>query len=64
LISYIGASDSPSAFDKAAAFAEGYAQALIDSGQISISTDRDLLIIATLDAWRRLFIDSKAPTTL
>jgi len=52
LISYIEFSDSPSAFNKAAAYAEGYAHALVDSGQINISPDRDLLIIATVDAWR------------
>lgn len=52
LISYIEFSDSPSVFDKAAAYVEGYAHALVDSGQIDISTDRDLLIIATVDAWR------------
>lgn len=48
LIGYIESSE----FDKAAAYAEGYAHALADSGQIDISTNRDLLIIATVDAWR------------
>ncbi|WP_256588632.1 MULTISPECIES: hypothetical protein [unclassified Pseudomonas] len=52
LISHIKSSTCTSEFDKAAAYAEGYAQALADSGQINISTDRDLLIIATVDAWR------------
>lgn len=52
LISYIESSACTSAFEKAAAYAEGYAHALIDSGQIEISTGRDLLIIATLDARR------------
>jgi len=52
LISYIESSTCTSEFDKAAAYAEGYAHALADSGQIDISTDRDLLIIATMDAWR------------
>ncbi|MEX5695027.1 hypothetical protein ABFV48_26835, partial [Pseudomonas syringae] len=42
LISYIVSSDSLSDFDKAAAFAEGYARALVDSEQIEISTEQDL----------------------
>ena len=57
LISYIESSACTSAFDNAAAYAEGYAQALVDSEQIEISTGRDLLIIATVDAWRRNRID-------
>lgn len=52
LIYYIESSACTSEFNKAAAYAEGYAHALADSGQIDISTDRDLLIIATIDAWR------------
>jgi hypothetical protein len=52
LISYIESSSCTAEFNKAAAYAEGYAQALVDSDQINISTDRDLLIIATVDAWR------------
>lgn len=52
LISYIESSACTSEFNQAAAYAEGYAHALADSGQIDISTDRDLLIIATVDAWR------------
>ncbi|MFJ2426739.1 hypothetical protein [Pseudomonas sp. NPDC087804] len=52
LIGYIETSACTSEFNKAAAYAEGYAHALADSGQINISKDRDLLIIATLDAWR------------
>lgn len=52
LISYIESSACTSEFNKAAAYAEGYAHGLADSGQIDISTDRDLLIIATVDAWR------------
>ncbi|MBI6909751.1 hypothetical protein JET67_15435 [Pseudomonas palleroniana] len=52
LIGYIESSACTSEFNKAAADAEGYAHALVDSGQIDISTDRDLLIIATVDAWR------------
>jgi hypothetical protein len=52
LITYIESSACTSAFDKAAAYAEGYAQALVDSDQIGISIERDLLIIATVDAWR------------
>jgi hypothetical protein len=54
LIDYIESSSTLSAFDNAAARAEGYAQALVDSEQIdTLSTDRDLLIIVTVDAWRR-----------
>lgn len=52
LINHIESSASLSAFDKAAAYAEGYAHALVDTGQISVSTKRDLLIITTVDAWR------------
>lgn len=52
LISHIESSACASEFNKAAAYAEGYANALADSGQIDISTDRDLLIIATMDTWR------------
>ncbi|WP_242461409.1 hypothetical protein [Pseudomonas sivasensis] len=52
LIGYIESATCTSEFNKAAAYAEGYAHACADSGQIDISTDRDLLIIATLDAWR------------
>ncbi|MGP5355882.1 hypothetical protein [Pseudomonas helleri] len=52
LISHIKSSTSTSEFDKAAAYAEGYAQALVDSDQIEISIARDLLIIETVDAWR------------
>lgn len=51
-ISHIESSACLFTFDKAAAYAEGYAHALVDSGQIEISTERDLLIIATVDAWR------------
>ncbi|WP_053269064.1 hypothetical protein [Pseudomonas chlororaphis] len=58
LVSYIESSDSPSDFDKAAAFAERYAQALVDGEQIEISTERDLLIISIVDEWRRHFIRS------
>lgn len=52
LISYIESSDSPSAFDKAASYVEGYVHALVDSDQIHVSIERDLLIIETVDAWR------------
>lgn len=52
LIGYIETSACTSEFNKAAAYAEGYAHALADSRQIDISTNRDLLIIATVDAWR------------
>lgn len=64
LINYIGSSDSLPEFDKASAPAEGYAQALVDSEQIDTkSTERDLLIIATIDAWRRHHIHSNTPTS-
>ncbi|PTT03286.1 hypothetical protein [Pseudomonas sp. HMWF006] len=52
LISYIESSTCTAEFNKSAAYAEGYAQALVDSDQIGISIERDLLIIATVDAWR------------
>ena len=52
LISVIKSSETLSAFDKAAAYVEGYAHALVDSHQIEISIERDLLIIETVDAWR------------
>ncbi|KTC40053.1 hypothetical protein AO260_30095 [Pseudomonas sp. ABAC21] len=52
LISYIESSTCTAEFNKAAAYAEGYAQALVDSGQIEISIARDLLVIETVDAWR------------
>ncbi|WP_093543801.1 hypothetical protein [Pseudomonas sp. OV546] len=52
LISYIESSTCASEFNRAAAYAEGYAHALADSGQIEISIARDLLIIETVDAWR------------
>lgn len=65
LINYIGSSGSLSEFDKAAARAEGYAQALVDGEQIDTkSTERDLLIIATVDEWRRHLIRSNLPTSL
>ncbi|WP_458376632.1 hypothetical protein [Pseudomonas pergaminensis] len=53
LIGYIESSACTSEFNTAAAYAEGYAQALVDSDQIEISIARDLLIIETVDAWRR-----------
>lgn len=56
LIDYIGSS---------ASLAEGYAQALVDGEQIdTTSTERDVLIIATVDEWRRRFINSNLPTSL
>lgn len=64
LINYIESSASLAEFDKAAARAEGYAQALVDGEQIdTTSTERDLLIIATVDEWRR-FIHSNLPASL
>ncbi|WP_230853202.1 hypothetical protein [Pseudomonas fluorescens] len=65
LIGYIESSASLAEFDKAAARAEGYAQALVDSEQINTkSVERDLLIIATIDAWRLHRIRSNIPTSL
>lgn len=58
LISVIKSSETLSAFDKAAAYVEGYAHALVDSDQIDISIERDVLIIETIDAWRCARIDS------
>ena len=52
LISFIKSSETLSEFDKAAAYVEGYAHALIDSDQIDDSIKRDVLIIETVDAWR------------
>jgi hypothetical protein len=65
LINRIESSSSLPEFDKAAAWAEGYAQALVDSEQIDTkSTERDLLIIATVDAWRLHLFHSNIPTRL
>ncbi|MFJ4140086.1 hypothetical protein [Pseudomonas fragi] len=64
LISVIKSSETLSAFDKAAAYVEGYAHALVDSDQVDISIDRDLLIIETVDAWRCARNDSNSPTSL
>lgn len=64
LIGYIESSASLAEFDKAAARAEGYVQALVDSEQIDTkSTERDLLIIATVDEWRRHHIHSDTTTS-
>lgn len=64
LISVIRSSETLSAFDKAAAYLEGYAHALIDSDQIDISIERDVLIIETVDAWRCARNDSNTSTCL
>lgn len=64
LISVIKSSETLSAFDKAAAYREGYAHALVDSDQIDISIERDVLIIETVDAWRCARIDSSTSTNL
>jgi hypothetical protein len=65
LIGYIESSASLAEFDKAAARAEGYLQALVDSEQIDTkSTDRDLLLIATIDAWRWHHIHSNTPISV
>ncbi|WP_224792083.1 hypothetical protein [Pseudomonas fluorescens] len=65
LINYIRSSDSLPEFDKASARAEGYVQALVDSEQIDTkSTERDLLIIATIDEWRRHHIHMNTKTCL
>ncbi|PSL91696.1 hypothetical protein C7U57_24340 [Pseudomonas sp. R9.37] len=60
LISVIKSSETLSAFDKAAAYIEGYAHALVDSDQIDISIERDVLIIETVDAWRCARVESNA----
>jgi len=62
LVSYIATSDSPDC-DRAAAFAEGYAQALVDGEQIEISIKRDLLIISIVDEWRRHFLRTNGSST-
>ena len=59
LISVIKSSETLSAFDKAAAYIEGYAHALID-----ISIERDVLIIEIIDAWRCARVGSSTPTYL
>ena len=64
LISFIKSSETLSAFDKAAAYVEGYAHALVDSDQIDISIERDVLIIEIIDAWRCARVGSSTPTYL
>jgi hypothetical protein len=64
LISVIKSSETLSAFDKAAAYIEGYAHALIDSDQIDISIERDVLIIEIVDAWRCARVGSSTSTYL
>lgn len=64
LINNIASSTCTSEFDKAAAYAEGYAHALVDSCQIDISIERDVLIIETVDAWRCAHIGSSTSTYL
>lgn len=64
LISVIKSSETLSTFDKAAAYVEGYAHALVDSDQIEISIERDVLIIETVDAWRCAHNDSNTSTSL
>jgi len=64
LISVIKSSETLSAFDKAAAYVEGYAHALVDSDQIDISIERDVLIIETVDAWRCARVGSSTSTYL
>lgn len=64
LISVIMSLETLSAFDKAAAHIEGYAHALIDSDQIDISIERDVSIIATVDAWRCARSNSSTSTYL
>ena len=58
LVHYIESSDSFSNFDKATAYAEGYAQALADRELIDIFTERDVLIIKTVDEWRQRFLST------
>lgn len=62
LIRVIKSSETLPAFDKAAAYVEGYAHALVDSDQIDISIGRDVLIIETVDAWRCARISSSTST--
>jgi len=62
LNSYIDSSACISAFDKAAAYAESYVHALVECSQIDISLKRDLLIMATVDAWRGTRIAPKHVT--
>lgn len=64
LISVIKSSETLSAFDKAAAYVEGYAHALVDSDQIEISIERDVLIIQTVTAWRCARSNSSTSTYL
>jgi len=64
LISVIKSSETLSAFDKAAAYVEGYSHALVDSDQIEISIERDVLIIETIDAWRCARNDSNTSNYL
>lgn len=64
LISVIKSSETLPAFDKAAAYVEGYAHALVDSDQIDISIERDVLIIETVGAWRCAPVDSSTSTYL
>ena len=64
LISVIKSSEILSAFDKAAAYVGGYAHALVDSNQIDISIERNVLIIETVDAWRRARAVSSTSTYL
>jgi hypothetical protein len=64
LISVIKSSETLPAFDKAAAYVEGYAHALVDSDQIDISIERDVLILETVDAWRCARNNSSTSTYL
>lgn len=64
LINNIASSACSSTFDKAAAYAEGYAHALVDSDQVDISIQRDVLIIETVDAWRCARVGSSTSTYL
>ena len=61
LISVIKSSETLPAFDKAAAYVEGYAHALVDSDQIDISIERDVLIIEIIDAWRCAVVTPAPP---
>jgi hypothetical protein len=64
LITAIKSSETLPAFDKAAAYVEGYAHALVDSDQIEISIERDVLIIETVTAWRCARSNSSTSTYL
>ncbi len=64
LINNIASSACSSTFDKAAAYAEGYAHALVDSDQIDICIERDVFFIEMVNAWRCARNNSSTSTYL